>query len=222
MSLSVRPYSRHLVDCIKAMAQLQAKLMWIRGLWELFAMVGGGAERKSVEEWSRLHSPIPHFLSLLNSFCLFFHLLSGLVKPTGWTGGRGMASGGIRMREQGKKGGDRWNEIKTSSRVSCNERNVSVESLEEERKQRVIQCQVKTKGMEFPLGNPYLFVFLERWRGGLCYLGVLVFSCILNFMIICMNIVLCDKDTILICSETSVNMSVWIKFSFIKHGKNTF
>lgn len=39
MSLSVRPYSRHLGDCIKSMAQLQAKLMWNRGLWELFAMV---------------------------------------------------------------------------------------------------------------------------------------------------------------------------------------
>lgn len=39
-----RPYSRHLGDCIKSMAQLQAKLMWNRGLWEPFAMVKGGGE----------------------------------------------------------------------------------------------------------------------------------------------------------------------------------
>lgn len=161
MSLSVRPYSRHLGDCIKSMAQLQAKLMWNRGLWELCAVVGGGGGG-SVEEWSCFILSSLIFLSLLNSFCLFstfclFYLsrqaeLEGVGRPVG-----------MRMREQCKKGGDRWNEIKTSSMVSGNERK---EDVEEERKQRVEQCYVKS--VEFFLVNHLCLCTYE----GLCDVGV--------------------------------------------------
>lgn len=96
MSLSVRPYSKHLGDCIKSMAQLQAKLMWNRGLWEPFAMV-------SVEEWSCFHSPIPHFPALYNSFCLFSTFCLVYLSRQAELEGVGWPVG-IRMRAQCKRG----------------------------------------------------------------------------------------------------------------------
>lgn len=171
MSLSVRPYSRHLGDCIKSMAQLQAKLMWNRGLWELCAVVGGGGGG-SVEEWSCFILSSLIFLSLLNSFCLFstfclFYLsrqaeLEGVGRPVG-----------MRMREQCKKGGDRWNEIKTSSMVSGNERK---EDVEEERKQRVEQCYSEKCGVLFSQSSVFVYIWRPLW----CRSGF--FSRVLNFV----------------------------------------
>lgn len=72
--------------------------MWNRGpSGKLFA---------TVRVWrseARAHSPVSHFPALYNSLFLSFHLLSGLFKPTGRTGGRGTAGGNKDEREVKEK-----------------------------------------------------------------------------------------------------------------------
>lgn len=71
--------------------------------------------------------------------------------------------------------------IKTSSRVSCNERNENVEWLVEERKQRVMQSAVKKK-QQYILPFSKSVSICASVEMKMAFIGVWLFSCIQKFI----------------------------------------